>query len=372
MRHSNRGQVLVILAIALFVLMGFAALGIDVGFLYVTRHELQRCADAGALAGASKFAEPSSGWSPNPLDPVMVEAEARARDYASRDTVLTTPLDNAAEVDVTFPSVDRIRVTATRIVPLFFARIFGVTNQTVSATAVAEAAVADTGVKCLKPWGIPIPWDDFSLHTPATDNNLKYDAGETVYSLDSIPDGFKMILKVGEPFNNPNNLNNLDSLQQESGHFFALSPCGDSGGSDYRDRIANPCLDDCSVDEGDGIDLKPGNTVGPTRQGVDELIDLDPNAVYNESTHEVENSAYGDDWMSSPRLVKIPLYDPSELLSQGNTQMHVAAFAGFWLKGYDTTQGTVIGYYISNSVSEASSSSGPAPGPALKTLRLVE
>ena len=56
MKKSDRGQVLVLVALAIFVLLGLAALGIDVGYMYSVRHELQRTADAGALAGVVPFA----------------------------------------------------------------------------------------------------------------------------------------------------------------------------------------------------------------------------------------------------------------------------------------------------------------------------
>ncbi|MBF8260002.1 MAG: hypothetical protein HW377_2376, partial [Actinobacteria bacterium] len=46
---------LVLFLAALAALIGFAAVGVDVGYMYTVRHELQRCTDAGALAGASAF-----------------------------------------------------------------------------------------------------------------------------------------------------------------------------------------------------------------------------------------------------------------------------------------------------------------------------
>lgn len=49
---EDNGQVLVMFALMLTVLMGFAALVIDVGVGYVARGELQNAADAAALAGA--------------------------------------------------------------------------------------------------------------------------------------------------------------------------------------------------------------------------------------------------------------------------------------------------------------------------------
>lgn len=392
MVRGNRGQVLVLVALAIFALLGLAALGIDVGYMYSVRHELQRCADTGALAGASSFIEPGNAWSSNLADPVMVEADRRARDYASRDLVLTSPLKQPAsdnEIQVFFDAgPDRIRVITQRSAPLFFARIFGKANQVIWAEAIAEATVADSNLQCLKPWGIPLPWIDNGLGAPY-DNNYKYDnvvgvGAETVMQLDDIPPGFPMILKVGEPFRNPNSLDNVSSLQQESGHFFALSICNDSGGNDYRDRIRNICLDNCTINEGDGVDLKTGNMVGPTKQGVDDLIALDPAAHWSPGAITTEYP-YGEpnvtdsvginndhNWKNSPRLIKIPLYDPNELLHQGNTQMTVVGFGGFWLEGYDTKQGTVIGYYIQDSTSNASSSTGTSPNQVVKFLRLVK
>src|SRR5260221_14560547 len=52
-RAENRsGQALVLVAIALVALIGFAALAIDVGHAYAQRRQLQNAADAAALAGA--------------------------------------------------------------------------------------------------------------------------------------------------------------------------------------------------------------------------------------------------------------------------------------------------------------------------------
>jgi len=48
---NEDGAVVVIVALMMTVLMGFAALAIDVGFMYNQRRSLQNAADAGALAG---------------------------------------------------------------------------------------------------------------------------------------------------------------------------------------------------------------------------------------------------------------------------------------------------------------------------------
>lgn len=50
--HSEKGQVLVILVVALIGLLGFTSLAIDVGMIYSDRRYAQNVADASAIAGA--------------------------------------------------------------------------------------------------------------------------------------------------------------------------------------------------------------------------------------------------------------------------------------------------------------------------------
>ena len=148
---GERGQVLVFVALAIFVILGLAALGIDVGYMYSVRHELQRSADAGALAGATPFA--TQDW--NDVS-ARASADALAREYASKDPVVRTPLNPNTEVVVTFPS-DRyghIAVDTSRNVNMFFARIFGIQNRTITAHAMARVTNTDQKA-CVKPWAIP-------------------------------------------------------------------------------------------------------------------------------------------------------------------------------------------------------------------------
>ena len=52
---DERGGTLVLVAVVIVALFGFAALAVDVGMGYTASEEAQRAADAGALAGASAF-----------------------------------------------------------------------------------------------------------------------------------------------------------------------------------------------------------------------------------------------------------------------------------------------------------------------------
>src|SRR5271156_543161 len=56
-RHDERGQTIILVAISLVSLLAMAALAIDVVTLYSARSEIQRAADAAALAGAKALAD---------------------------------------------------------------------------------------------------------------------------------------------------------------------------------------------------------------------------------------------------------------------------------------------------------------------------
>lgn len=61
MRQHQTGAVAVMLGLTLAVLLGFAALAIDLGRTYVVRTELQNAADAAALAGAKELDQTAAG-----------------------------------------------------------------------------------------------------------------------------------------------------------------------------------------------------------------------------------------------------------------------------------------------------------------------
>jgi hypothetical protein len=372
MRIGNRGQVLFVFVAALLALLGIAALGIDAGYMYTVRHELQRSTDAGALAGASAFFD--GNWSDAAIRAL---ADARARAYASKDKVATAALSSGGEISVAFPSAERVRVDASRNVPLFFSRIFLGPTKTITAYSVAEASAAGRNVKGLKPWGIPFPWED-------TNGNGVFDPGEKVHKqCDPLFDpsnqfcpGTRIILKIGTPSGNPHQPNGIPSLQQEPGHFFALALDG-TGGTVYRDSIVNGSQTPVKI--GDAVTLEPGNKVGPTRQGADELINADPTSTWNTEKNLPEGNGYkispqaGErPWMDSPRVIRIPIYDPESALAQGRSEMVVADFAGFWIESIGH-QGTVIGRYVQMpALGEAGPTQGPSSGPVVRVLRLVE
>ena len=175
------GQTIAVVAVSMVSVLAMAALAIDLTTLYVARGEIQRAADAAALAGAKAFVD--SGVTTNPSSPTMQSvATTMAGDFAtavlSQNKVAgATPqfINGTPTVSLTFsiagsPNIagnPRIMVTLQRPgLPLFFARIWGGSIASVSATAIAEAynpayAQNNTGTfippapKCVKPFLVP-------------------------------------------------------------------------------------------------------------------------------------------------------------------------------------------------------------------------
>ena len=90
----RRGAVVAQVAVSLTVLIGFAALAVDVSTLYSARTELQRTADAAALAAAADLGDYSQG------DPI-IRARQTAVDWVTRNKVAQTGVTLASS-DVVF------------------------------------------------------------------------------------------------------------------------------------------------------------------------------------------------------------------------------------------------------------------------------
>jgi Flp pilus assembly protein TadG len=303
MKRGNRGQVLVFVALAIFVLLGFAALGIDVGYMYTVRHELQRSADAGALAGASVFRETGL----NSDDATARDlAIVRATDYATRDEVSRSRL-NTVPGDVVFVSFPqetnkmRVQVDVQRTAPLFFARVLGWANKAIPATATAEAYGVCKKVRCVVPWGIPAPYTDSNGDNTYTSgepvhwaengstgaptaawcdehvgsytewNTTTHTSGAPSVRDQFLCQGSLQVLKIGIPGNqeNPGNflgLNLQPLLGPEGCPGYKDEPMGNAGADFYYWMIEHSC--DCDlklgIDEPIALDTEPGNMVKRT------------------------------------------------------------------------------------------------------------
>ena len=122
----SRGQVIVLFALSLTVLIGILGLAIDISFAWINELRIQKAADASALAGAV--------YLPDQTGPATTASLALAKQngYVSgTDNVLISAQRNE-------PNHQQMDVTITAPVPTFFMRIFGVNSLTSSRTAHAQ------------------------------------------------------------------------------------------------------------------------------------------------------------------------------------------------------------------------------------------
>jgi hypothetical protein len=167
--HPESGQTIAIVAVAMLGVLIMAALAIDLTTLYVAHGEIQRAADSAALAGAKAFVD--SGVTTYPSNSnLQTLAQGLASDYAKavnqQNKVAGAPATFvvAPQIDLSVPGNPTITVNLQRTgLPLFFARIWGSSVASVSASAIAEAynpAYAQTNTggflppapKCVKPF----------------------------------------------------------------------------------------------------------------------------------------------------------------------------------------------------------------------------
>jgi Flp pilus assembly protein TadG len=167
---KNSGLAVVYLAILLVVLIAFAGLAVDLGYMYVTKTQLQNASDAAALAGAAKLNSIGTGAA-DQNDLVQTAARAEATAFAADNQAAGTQVvienddsntlgnDNDIAVgnwngtvfqDNTTP-VNAIKVRARRTeeapggkVSLFFARVLGWNTMGAAAEAVATTPIRAT------------------------------------------------------------------------------------------------------------------------------------------------------------------------------------------------------------------------------------
>lgn len=139
--RQKKGQALVQIAVMLAVLIGLTALVVDVGGMYLTKTQLQRMADAGALAGASR------------LEYGKDSANTMAGIYVGKNKLpsYSSDPDSYTYIPDPDPSVLKIKVTVTRPAFFNFAQVLGITPPTITATATASRL---GGLSGLKPWAL--------------------------------------------------------------------------------------------------------------------------------------------------------------------------------------------------------------------------
>jgi hypothetical protein len=130
---NERGAVLPMMALMLVVLMGSAAMAVDLGWLFWQSIEIQHGADAAALAGV--IYEPDQ----------RADAHTQGTAAAVQNGFVHDPL-NGNEIEIidfvddptAVQQSSQLRAIVTRRVPTFFMRVFGLETVDISRTALAE------------------------------------------------------------------------------------------------------------------------------------------------------------------------------------------------------------------------------------------
>ena len=116
--QNQKGQSTVITVVFLVVLLGMAALVLDVGSWYRAKRSTQSTADAAALAGAQSL-------------PDTATAKTLAQQYASKNGGLGS---GTVTFSTSQSTNDSITVKVSRPAPGFFSKLFGVRSVTTGAT----------------------------------------------------------------------------------------------------------------------------------------------------------------------------------------------------------------------------------------------
>ncbi|MGQ9559631.1 MAG: pilus assembly protein TadG-related protein [Candidatus Oleimicrobiaceae bacterium] len=290
---DQRGNALALATAMMFVFLCCAGMAIDLGSILSSRTQLQSAVDAAALAGARG----------------LIRNTETAISYAVV-TFGANRLQNRslqlAPGEVSFPAAHRVSVSVTRPVNLFFLQLAGLQRVNISAQATAMCGTVRSTYG-LKPWAVP---------------DQHWQVGDRV------------VLKTGS---------HGQGGGTGSWHYPVCFPPINRGSpvrgaNAYRNNIINGAS--CEVEIGDRLLVEPGNMQGPTSQGVNSLLSLDPNA-YWDGDH-VKGSAYPGD--SSPRICKIAVIDPNDNPGNGRGEVTVVRFGVFFLEGMDGQN--VVGYYM--------------------------
>jgi hypothetical protein len=315
---NQRGQSLVLSLVFLTVLIGMAAIVVDVGSWYRADRKLQANADAAALAGAQE------------LPANTAAAQVAAVSYADTND------GGLKSEDVKFRTTvipnDTIEVTTDRPSPGFFAQLFGRSSVDVRAKAAARTGVLGSAIGAAP---IAVDWEHTNLHCPWVNASRQscwgyYEDGKLV----------------------PGQLTTVDFFKTGPGAFRLVnidSSYGGTGLQDIGDWIRTGYLD--AADVGQWYYSDPG--IKPNSSHVKDALDF---RLANE-----------------PDLL-FPVYNAVE--SQGaGFKYYVIGFAVFHVTDWEihgSKDSKIHGYFMDMIWTGVPASSGGTPGFGARAVALIE
>ena len=330
----EEGYVIVTVAVLGVVLIGFAALAVDMGALYGSRTTAQKIADAAAIAGVSSFVF-------NPIAPQPGTARQYAENTAVGQEILAEPVQLAEVTAIVDVANRRVTVDISRVEDTYLAGVLGIDQATVQVRAVAEASATALGSSCVKPWFLPntvlLPPRSEACNTcdPSSpdfdpvlaEQVLVKNGAITTFAQGQL--GSQFVVKPQTP-----------SQSLAPGNFYAMQLGNGPGGDVYRENI-EICAP--AIFCGDCYTVETGNMVGPTIQGVDYLIGDPPEDDY------FDVGDYGSDHSDTSRaLIAVPIWDicsapgdgcttealcPDGKMTGTNIMLRIIGFASIFLEG---------------------------------------
>src|SRR6266481_4033846 len=115
---SGRGQVMVLICVGIFALMGMIAVVADFSFLQHQRNMMQTAADSAAMAGAAEL---------NYGDQVAAgKADAASNGYTDGTNSVTVTINNPPSTGPNTSNTAYVEAIVSRLEPTYFLRVLGV------------------------------------------------------------------------------------------------------------------------------------------------------------------------------------------------------------------------------------------------------
>ena len=173
---NQDGSIVIFIALALVMLLGFAALAVDIGHITVTKNELQNISDAASLAATRKLGsnyenmpwEEQQIYVANPAELIAIAKDVGLKNQAGKMNITINDADVIigtwnAQTKTPTPTLDQpdaVRVIARRSsssaegpISNIFAKILGRDTTNVE----ADATAALTGQSTAGEGGLPVP-----------------------------------------------------------------------------------------------------------------------------------------------------------------------------------------------------------------------
>lgn len=359
-RNSKQsGFSVALVAIMLTGLCGMAALAVDVGVLYTTKNSEQNAADAAALAGAFTYLTPQ----PNP-DGVAQDA---AIAMAKANTVFGSPVTiTAADVTVTRPHLPAVDVTVTvprtgaNAIPAYFARVLGFTSFNLTATATAEYTGVGSGSINLRPMFVPNTiLSSQSITAACNSGHTIFDNSGNMTPWAQTKIGLQESIRPTSPGGalTPSQFYSLDF----SGGNSLLG-----GASMYSCTLGGASLAACGVSPavvacGDSFVTENGNMVGPTGQGIGNLLGATPDTWLAPGAYQHGDGTITD---TSRQLITVPVWDScNQTVSSGKQLVTMIGFTNWFVDG-QAGPAVVANFVNAASCPPGGPGAGPTGGPA--------